>query len=36
MKFNADEWVLLAKSAGMKYMVITTKHHDGFSMFDSE
>lgn len=35
VKFNADEWVLLAKAAGMKYMVITTKHHDGFSMFDS-
>ena len=36
MKFNADEWVLLAKSAGMKYIVITTKHHDGFSMFGSK
>lgn len=35
-KFNADAWVLLAKSAGMKYLVITTKHHDGFSMFDSD
>jgi alpha-L-fucosidase len=33
VKFNADEWVLLAKAAGMKYLVITTKHHDGFSMF---
>ena len=36
VKFNADEWVLLAKAAGMKYMVITTKHHDGFAMFDSD
>ena len=36
VKFNADEWVMLAKSAGMKYMVITTKHHDGFAMFDSD
>ncbi|WP_406683233.1 alpha-L-fucosidase [Seonamhaeicola sp. MEBiC1930] len=35
-KFNAKEFVSLAKEAGMKYMVITAKHHDGFSMFDSE
>ncbi|GMW02748.1 MAG: hypothetical protein AMXMBFR84_38840 [Candidatus Hydrogenedentota bacterium] len=35
-KFNADEWVAIAKSAGMKYLVITTKHHDGFCMFDSK
>ena len=35
VKFNADEWVRIAKSAGMKYLVFTTKHHDGFSMFDS-
>jgi alpha-L-fucosidase len=34
-KFNAAEWVRIAKDAGMKYMVITSKHHDGFSMFDS-
>jgi alpha-L-fucosidase len=33
--FNADEWVGIAKNAGMKYMVITTKHHDGFAMFNS-
>ena len=33
--FNADEWVAIAKNAGMKYMVITSKHHDGFAMFDS-
>lgn len=36
VKFNADEWAQLAKDAGMKYMVITSKHHDGFSMFESE
>jgi alpha-L-fucosidase len=34
-KFNADEWVATAKDAGMKYMVLTSKHHDGFAMFDS-
>lgn len=33
VRFNADEWVRLAKDAGMKYIVITAKHHDGFSMF---
>jgi len=33
--FNATEWVQLAKDAGMKYMVITAKHHDGFAMFRS-
>jgi len=36
VKFNADEWVRLAKQAGMKYIVITSKHHDGFAMFNSE
>jgi alpha-L-fucosidase len=35
VKFNADEWVSIAKNAGMKYMVITSKHHDGFAMFKS-
>lgn len=35
-EFDAKEFVGLAKEAGMKYMVITAKHHDGFSMFDSE
>ncbi|MEA1951198.1 MAG: alpha-L-fucosidase, partial [Planctomycetota bacterium] len=34
--FDAAEWVALAKSAGQKYIVITTKHHDGFCMFDSK
>ncbi|HWX20771.1 MAG TPA: alpha-L-fucosidase [Candidatus Binatia bacterium] len=33
--FNADQWVGIAQSAGMKYMVFTTRHHDGFSMFDT-
>lgn len=35
-KFNADEWVRLAKEAGMGYFVITAKHHDGFAMYDSD
>ena len=35
VKFDAQEWVRIAKDAGMKYIVITSKHHDGFSMFDS-
>jgi len=35
VKFNADEWVRLAKEAGMKYIIITSKHHDGFAMFNS-
>lgn len=34
-KFNAEEWVQLAKAAGQKYIVITSKHHDGFAMFHS-
>ena len=36
VKFDADEWVAIAKAAGMNYMVITSKHHDGFALFDSE
>ena len=35
-KFNAEEWVKLAKAAGQKYIVITSKHHDGFAMFKSD
>jgi len=35
VNFNADEWVAIAKAAGMKYLVFTTKQHDGFCMFDS-
>src|SRR3954469_10273251 len=35
-KFNADAWVQLAQDAGMKYIVITSKHHDGFALFDSK
>jgi len=34
--FNADEWAEIARDAGMKYMVITTKHHDGFALFKSK
>ena len=36
VKFNAKEWVSIAKEAGMKYLVITSKHHDGFCMFDTK
>jgi alpha-L-fucosidase len=35
VKFDPDAWVQLAQDAGMKYMVITSKHHDGFAMFKS-
>lgn len=35
VKFDAEKWVLTAKQAGMKYIVITSKHHDGFAMFKS-
>lgn len=35
-KFNATEWVNLAKAAGMKYITITSKHHDGFAMWNTK
>ena len=35
VEFHADQWVSIAKSAGMKYIVITAKHHDGFAMYQS-
>ncbi len=35
-KFNPEKWVAAAKNAGMKYVIFTTKHHDGFSMFDTK
>ncbi|MFD2145366.1 alpha-L-fucosidase [Mucilaginibacter antarcticus] len=35
-KYNPAEWVKAAKAAGVKYIVITTKHHDGFALFDSK
>ena len=35
-KFNPEKWAAAAREAGMKYMVFTTKHHDGFCMFDSK
>ena len=36
VKFDAKEWVRIAKDAGMKYIVITSKHHDGFAMWRSQ
>jgi len=36
VKFDPEKWAQAAKDAGMRYMVFTTKHHDGFSMFDSK
>lgn len=36
VKFDARQWVKMAKRAGMKYIVITSKHHDGFAMYRSE
>ncbi len=36
MKFDPDEWAVLAKLAGVKYVVFTTKHHSGFCMFDTK
>jgi len=34
-KFDAAEWMAIAKSAGMRYLIFTSKHHEGFAMFDS-
>jgi len=36
LEFNAEEWMKSAKQAGMKYFIITAKHHDGFAMYPSE
>ena len=36
VKYNPEAWVQLAKQAGMKYMVITAKHHDGFALFETK
>jgi alpha-L-fucosidase len=36
VRFDASAWVALAKDAGMRYIVITSKHHDGFALFDSK
>lgn len=35
-EFNAEEWVKIAKDAGMKYITVTSRHHDSFSMFDTD
>ncbi len=36
VSFNPEKWASAAKNAGMKYVIFTTKHHDGFSMFDTK
>ncbi|MGJ7032538.1 alpha-L-fucosidase [Niabella hirudinis] len=36
VKFNPERWAEISKNAGMKYIVFTTKHHDGFNMFDTK
>ena len=36
IKYNAEQWAKMMKKAGMKYVVITSKHHDGFALWDSE
>ena len=35
VQYDPEQWVQIAQDAGMKYLVITTRHHDGFSMFDT-
>lgn len=35
-EFDAEEWVRIAKETGMGYFIITSKHHDGFAMYDSK
>lgn len=36
LNYNAEQWILAAKKAGMRYFIVTAKHHDGFAMFDSK
>ena len=36
LAFDADAWVMLAKQAGMRYLLVTAKHHDGFALFHSQ
>jgi len=36
VNYDPDEWVKMARDAGMKYIIITSKHHDGFALFDSK
>ena len=36
VNYDPEAWVLMAKDAGMKYIVITAKHHDGFALFETE
>ena len=36
IEFNAEQWVSMAKNAGMKYITLITRHHDGFSMWDTK
>ncbi|MBO9154490.1 alpha-L-fucosidase [Chitinophaga sp. GCM10012297] len=36
VEFDAEEWVRIAKASGVKYIVLTAKHHDGFAMWDSK
>jgi alpha-L-fucosidase len=36
VQFDPEKWAMAAKNAGMKYVIFTTKHHDGFSMFDTK